>query len=125
MTCELRLFFQVSSEQNGIFPMTSMDSQIIHKDFEGDLNQDTGCYVRENPVSPKSWKSLKAFLFRDYCRDTSQPLTLTDGGFLHPFLSISILSLLCHVLSCFFPVFYSGLSDAQRVAFLLQAVFRD
>lgn len=96
--------FMVSSEQNGIFPLTSMDSQIIHKDCGGNLQQDIGCYFRKNTVIPKSPKPLDALLLRDYCTDISQPWQME--GFLHSLLSISTLSLLCHVLFCFFPLFF-------------------
>lgn len=120
-------FFQVSSEQwnsseNGIFPLTTVDSQIIHKDCGGDLDQDIGYYVRENPVIPKSWKSLKALLLRDYCRDKSQPLTLTDGRIS---VSLPVYFNSFPVMPCpfllFSTVFPSGLSDAERVTLLLQA----
>lgn len=33
---------------------TSVDSLITHKDCGVDLDQDTGCQVRQNPVIPKS-----------------------------------------------------------------------
>lgn len=113
------------------FPLTSMDSQIIYKDCGGDLDQDIGCYVKENPVTPKSWKSLKALLYRDYCTDTSQPLTLTDGrtSASLPVYFNSFPGIACPFL-LFSPFFFLLDFLMLRVALLLQAdvslpVFRD
>lgn len=111
--------FMVSSEQNGIFPLTSMDSQIIHKDCGGNLQQDIGCYFRKNPVIPKSPKPLDALLLRDYCTDISQPLTLTDGRiFAFPPIHFNSFPVMPCPFLLFSPVFSSGLSDAKRVALI-------